>query len=119
MVHILTSENYQEIVTKPGIVIVDCWASWCGACETFTPIFEAASEKHSAVFFAKMDTQQEEELVSEFGIEHIPALMLFRDGILLFKQPSNFNAEELEDVIAQAESLDMDHVRAQLAAQDN
>jgi thioredoxin 1 len=119
MVHVLTSENYEEIVTKSGIVIVDCWASWCGACETFTPIFEAVSEKHPAHFFAKMDTQAEEALVKEFSIEHIPALMLFRDGILLFKQPSNFNQEQLEDIIAQAESVDMSQVRAQLAAQDN
>ena len=119
MVHVLTSENYQEIVSKPGIVIVDCWASWCGACETFTPIFESVSEKHPDHFFAKMDTEQEEGLVSEFAIEHIPALMLFRDGILLFKQPSNFNEEDLENIVAQAKSLDMNYVRAQLAAQEN
>lgn len=119
MVHVLTDANYQEIVSKPGIVIVDCWASWCGACETFTPIFETVSEKHPGHLFAKMDTQEQEELVSEFAIEHIPALMLFRDGILLFKQPSNFNQEQLEDIIAQAESLDMAQVRAQLASQED
>lgn len=119
MVQIVTSENYREIVSAPGIVIVDCWASWCGACETFTPIFEKVAENHPTHLFAKLDTESEDDLVKEFEINHIPALMLFRDGILLFKQPSNFNEEELEGIVDQAESLDMNEVRAQLAAQED
>jgi thioredoxin 1 len=118
MVRVLTHENYEEIVSSEGVVLVDCWATWCGACETFTPIFERVSEKNPDHLFAKMDTEEQEELVKEFGIQHIPALMVFRDGILLFKQPSNFNEQELEGIIAQAESVDMDAVRAQISAQE-
>jgi thioredoxin 1 len=106
--------SFEPTVSREGIVLIDCWAAWCGACERFGPAYERAAERHPEHVFAKLDTQAEKELVTELGIEHIPTLMLFRDGILLFKQPGSFEEDGLEDIVAQAESLDMDLVRAEL-----
>ena len=117
MVHELTSENHEALFSHHGIVLIDCWASWCGACKAFTPLFERVAENHPEHLFAKMDTEAEEALRREFEIAHIPALVLFRDGILLFNEASNMSEEELESVITQAESLDMERVRAEIAAE--
>ena len=119
MVHEFTTESHEALIAAEGILLVDCWAAWCGACKTFTPMFERVAERYPDHLFAKMDTEAERELVREFEVAHIPSLMVFRDGVLLFNEASNMSEEELESVIAQAESLDMDEVRSQLAAQES
>lgn len=115
----LDSGNFSEIVEKDGILLLDCWASWCKACKEFQPVFETTAKQHPKHRFAKLNTQEEKKLVASLGIEHIPTLMLFRDGLLLFKQPGYFDENGLNDIIAQGESLDMEEVKAAMAADDH
>ena len=115
----LTEENFEKVTSKKGILMIDCWAEWCGACQSFNPIFESVAKKYSKHTFAKLDTVKEKQLVSKLGIEHIPTLMLYRDGILIFQQPGYYEEEKLEDIIQQAENLDMDEVRAHIAEESN
>lgn len=111
----ITSENYEEIILKSdGVVMIDCWASWCDACEKFQPIFEKTAEKYGKHTFGAIDATKQKELIKEFGVENIPALLLFREGILIFKQPGYFEEEKLEDIIMQAENLDMEMVKAHI-----
>ena len=114
----LDSSNFETTVLAEGIVLIDCWASWCGACKTFAPIFEAVSEAHPKHIFAKVDTEAEKDLTAKLGIEHIPTLLLYREGILLFRQPGYYEQDELQGIVQQAESLDMNAVREQLAAEE-
>ena len=109
-----TSDNFTEITEHDGIVLVDWWGSWCGPCKRFAPIFEAASVEHPDVTFAKIDTEAQQELSAQHGIQSIPTLMVLRDGILLFAQPGALPAEALEDLIGQAQALDMDDVRSKI-----
>lgn len=111
----LTSATFTDVTERDGIVLVDWWASWCGPCRSFAPVFEAASEAHPAITFAKIDTEAQQDLAAQFVIQSIPTLMLFRDGILLFSQAGALPAAALEDLIGQAEALDMDDVRRQMA----
>jgi thioredoxin 1 len=113
----LTDETFEETVTKPGITLVDWWASWCGPCRMFAPVFENASEAHPDVTFGKIDTEAEQELSAAAGITSIPTLMAFRDGILVFRQPGALPAAALEQVIAAVRDLDMDEVRAEISRQ--
>ena len=113
----LNSENFESTVKKDGIVLVDCWASWCKACKPFAPIFERVAAKLSQHTFGKIDTQSEKDLVSKLGVDHIPTLLLYRDAILVFRQPGYFNEEQLEDIVRQAESLDMNEVRSHIASE--
>jgi thioredoxin 1 len=115
----INSENYEEITSATGIVLVDCWASWCHNCKEFAESYRRTAARHPDHVFATLDTQEQKELRSALGIEHIPCLMVYRDGVLLLKQPGSFEEAGLDDIIAQAESLDMDTVRAELASMKN
>jgi thioredoxin 1 len=109
------SERFDETIVTNDIVLVDFWASWCGPCRMFAPVFEQASAAHPEITFAKVDTEAEPELAARFGIMSIPTLMAFRDQILLYAQPGALPASALEQLISQIKDLDMDEVRREIA----
>ena len=111
----LTMETFEDTITKDGIVLVDFWAEWCGPCKSFGPIFEKSAEENPDKVFAKVDTEAEQQLAGALGIQSIPTIMIFRDGIQLFSQPGAMPADALEDLIDQVEKLDMDDVRKEIA----
>jgi thioredoxin 1 len=113
----LTEETFEETVTKEGITLVDWWASWCGPCRMFGPVFEAASETHSDITFGKIDTEDQQGLAGAARITSIPTLMAFRDGVLVFSQAGALPAASLEKLIQAVRDLDMNDVRAELAKQ--
>ena len=111
----LTQENFEQIVSAGGIVLVDFWATWCGPRRQFGPIFEEASEKYPDIVFGKVDTDDQQQMAMAAQITSIPTLMVFRDGIVVFRQSGALPLSALEDLISQVQNLDMDEVRKQIA----
>lgn len=113
----ITKDNVEEILGKDGTVIIDFWASWCAPCKTFAPVFDSAASRHESVVWGKVDTQAQQELAQAFGVEAIPTVMVFRDGILLFEQAGIIPAKGLDDLVDQVSKLDMDDVKKKVEEQ--
>ena len=113
----LTKDNFEQTVTDNPIVIVDFWAPWCGPCKGFAPVFEKAAEAHADVVFGKVNTDDQQELAGAFNIRSIPTLMIFREKVVLFQQAGALPGQALEQVLAQAKSIDMAKVHQEIASQ--
>lgn len=112
----LTAASFEQTVTGNDIVLVDWWAEWCGPCKMFAPIYDKVSAEHQDVVFGKVDTEDQQALAAGAGITSIPTIMAFKEGMLVFRQPGALPARDLDSVIQQVKALDMDDVRAKLAA---
>ncbi|MCF7983523.1 MAG: thioredoxin [Thiohalocapsa sp.] len=112
----LTSENFESTISDNGFVIVDFWAPWCGPCRSFAPVFEKVSEDHPDIVFAKVNTEEEQQIAAHFQIRSIPTLMIFRDQIIIFSQPGALPEGSFRELVGKAGELDMDKVRADIAA---
>jgi thioredoxin len=114
----MTKDNFEQTVNGNPIVIIDFWAPWCGPCRGFAPVFEKASEAHPDIVFAKVNSDEQQELAGSFNIRSIPTLMVFREKVILFQQAGALPGQALEQVLTQAKSLDMAKVHAEVAAQN-
>jgi len=115
----ITEQNFDEVVTGSSMVLLDFWASWCGPCMTFGPVYEKVSQDHPDVVFGKIDTEAQQALAATFGIQSIPTLMVIRDQVVLFSQAGALPEAALSDIVSQALALDMDEIRAEIAAQSS
>jgi len=113
----LTSENFEATIKDNPFVMIDFWATWCGPCRSFAPIYDKVSEDHGDIVFAKVNTEEEMQIAAQFQIRSIPTLMIFRDNIIVFSQPGALPEGSLRDLVAKAGELDMDEVRAKIAQQ--
>ena len=114
----LTQQNIEETINNNDIVVIDFWATWCGPCQTFKPIFESAAEKHTDAVFGSCNTEEQAELAAMFSIQSIPTLVVFRDGIGIFSQPGMLPAEALDELMEKVREVDMDVVRAEVEKQE-
>jgi thioredoxin 1 len=115
----LTKENFEQVVTSNPTVVVDYWAPWCGPCRGFAPVFEKVAEQHPDVVFAKVNTDEEQEIAAHFQIRSIPTLMVFREQIIVFSQPGALPQGAFEQVVSKVKALDMDEVRKHIKDQDD
>ncbi len=115
----LTQENFESTVADNSFVVVDFWAPWCGPCRTFAPVFEKVSEDHGDIVFAKVNTEEEQQIAAHFQIRSIPTLMIFRDQVIIFSQPGALPEGSFRELLTKAGELDMDKVRADIAAQQD
>ena len=115
----LTRENFKDTIDNNGLVLVDFWAEWCGPCRMFAPVYEDVSERYPDAVFGKVNTEMQRELAQMFGIRSIPTLMIFRENVIVFSQAGALPAAQLEQLIAGVRALDMNEVRAQIAAQES
>lgn len=113
----VTMENFRELIDGSGTVIVDFWAPWCAPCRSFAPTFEAASEQHIDMVFAKVNTEEQQQLAGSFNIRSIPTLMVFRDQIIIYSEAGALPGPAFDQLISQVRALDMDKVRAEIAAE--
>ena len=112
----ITSSQFEETVLGDGIVLVDFWAEWCGPCKSFAPVYETVSERYPDITFAKVDTEQEQQISGQLGIRSIPTIMAFRDGIQIFSQPGAMGERDLTELVTQIEKLDMDEISKEIEA---
>lgn len=110
----ITKENFQSVIDTSETLVLDCWASWCGPCKAFAPVFEAASQRYPEVVWGKLDTEAQQELAAAFEIQAIPTVMVFRQQVLLFRQAGMLPARALDQLIEQIRGLDMDEVRREI-----
>ena len=112
---VLTKDNFEQVVTGNDVVIVDFWAPWCAPCRAFAPTFEQASEQHADVVFAKVNTEEEQEVAGAFNIRSIPTLMVFRENVILYSEAGSLPAAALEQVLTQVKGIDMSAVHREIA----
>jgi thioredoxin 1 len=113
----LNEQNFEEVILNNDFVIIDFWAPWCGPCKGFAPVYDAASEKHEGIVFAKVNTEVEQGLAGHFQIRSIPTLVIFREKVIIYAQPGAMPAKGLDDLIEQAKGVDMAQVHAEIAAE--